>query len=210
MAAASCLDAAPRMKHAPCRFCRIYALVLLALAAVVGVVDAAQLGFGLSKFGGHAAITRVVALSTVTTLAPGVAGSALLVAFVVWAHPFSVPALQAELPRHLKRGLLVSLPGYFAAVVTAAGAGLGVAMLAFGVPWAACRDALGVLLPRDWLFGALGALVDAGLIVFLASRYLARLQAGRSSLPMKLVLAWTFGTGLRMSVGLLFSMLMPS
>jgi hypothetical protein len=32
---------------------------------------------------------------------------------------------------------------------------------------------------------------------------------GRSSLPMKLVLAWTFGTGLRITVGLIVSLLLP-
>jgi len=193
-----------------CRFCRIYAAAVVVLAALVGAGTAAQAGFGLTKFGGYDAIMRVVALSSVRSLGPGVAGSALLIAFVVWAHPLPPPRLVAELPRFLKRGMLVSLPGYLVAACVSLAAGMLVSRFAFSVTWSMGRLALGSLLPRDWLAGGIFALVDAGLIVVLAWRYLARLQAGRSSLPMKLVLAWTFGTGLRMTVGLILSMLLPS
>ena len=191
-----------------CRFCRLYAILVIAFAALVGAVMAAQTGFGLRKFGGYEYIPRVIVLSAARSLAPGVAGSALLVAFVVWAHPLSLEQLRAELPRLLRRALLVSAPGFAVAAVVIIAAGFLVCRAAFGVPWAVGRSALSFVWLRDWGFGLLGALVDAGLIVFLAWRYLARLQAGRSSLPMKLVIAWTFGTGLRMSVGLLLSLLL--
>jgi len=197
-------------KQDPCRFCRIYALGVAAFAALVGAVLVGQMGFGLRKFGGHEYIMRVVALSSVRSVAPGVAGSALLLAFVVWAHPLPAAQLQAELPRFLKRGLLLSLPGYVVAMAIAVGVALVVCHLLFGVPWAAGRVALGSLRPSDWVAGALSTLVDAGLIALLAWRYLPRLQLGRASLPMKLVIAWTFGTGLRMTVGLLLSMFLPA
>jgi hypothetical protein len=193
----------------PCRFCRIYAIAVVAFAALVGAVMAAQMGFGLRKLGGHEYIMRVVALSTARSLAPAIAGSALLLAFVVWAHPLPVQQLQTELPRFIKRGLLVTLPGYAIAAAIALCVGTLVSHVLFGVPWAAGREGAGFLLARDGLVGAISALTDAALICFLAWRYLPRLQAGRSSLPMKLVIAWTFGTGLRMTVGLLVSMLLP-
>jgi hypothetical protein len=183
---------------------------VVALAAFVGALLAGQAGLGLQKFGGAEYLMRVVILSVARSLAPGVTGSALLVAFVVWAHPLPVSQLQAELPRFIKRGLLVTLPGYAVALAVGVAVGLLVAGLAFGVPWDAGRSALGSILPTDLAAGALSALADAGLIVFLAWRYLARLQAGRSSLPMKLVLAWTFGTGLRITLGLVVSLLLPA
>jgi hypothetical protein len=138
-----------------------------------------------------------------------VAGSALLLAFVGWAHPLPLPQLRLELPRFVKRGLLLTLPGYALAALVVLGVGALVSHALFGVPWAGAKGAIGVLSPRDGLAGAISALTDAALICFLAWRYLPRLQAGGSSLPMKLVLAWTFGTGLRMTVGLLVSMLLP-
>jgi Permease MlaE len=193
-----------------CRFCRIYAIGVIAFAAFVGAVMAAQAGFGLQKFGGAEHIMRVVMLSGVRSLAPGVTGSALLVAFVVWAHPLPVPRLEVELPRLLKRAMLVSLPGYVAAVMVVPAVALLVSHLAFAVPWAAWGVALRMITTGDWAAGAFSAVADAALIVFLAWRYLARLQAGRSSLPMKLVLVWTFATGLRLTLGLLSTLFLPA
>lgn len=176
---------------------------------MAGALTAAQMGFGLRKFGGYEYIMRIVTLKSVAALAPGVTGSALLVAFIVWAHPLPPLQVQSDLPRLLKRAALVTLPGYAVAATVAIGVGLLVCHFAFGVDWGTGRQALAIVRLSDCAFGALAALVDAGLIVFLAWRYLVRLQAGRSSLPMKLVLAWTFGTGLRMTLGLLFSLLVP-
>lgn len=197
-------------KAASCRFCRLYAIGVVAFAALVGAVTAAQMACGLRKFGGYQHVMPVVALSTLRSLAPAVTGSALLVAFVVWAHRLRPAQLQADLPGLLKRALLVSLPGYLVAVATAIGAGLLVCGLGLGVSGQTATLALAYVTPSDAVVGALSALCDAGLVVFLAWRYLARLEAGGASLPMKLVLAWTFGTGLRMTVGLLVALLLPA
>lgn len=196
-------------KQDPCRFCRIYALGVVAFAALLGAVMAAQMGFGLRKFGGHEYIMRIVTLSGVGSLAPGATGSALLVAFVVWAHPLPVAQVKADLPRLLKRAMLVSLPGYLVAAMVVPGIALVISHFAFAVPWAAWSQALRIVTPGDWAAGAFSALFDAGLIVFLAWRYLARLQASPSSLPMKLVLVWTFATGLRLTLGVLSTLFLP-
>jgi hypothetical protein len=196
-------------KQDPCRFCRIYAIGVVAFATLIGAVMAMQSGFGLGKFGGYEYLMRVVTLSAVRSLAAAVTGSALLLAFVVWGHPLAVPQLHVELPRVLKRAMLVALPGYAVAAAIVVSVGLLVANLAFSVPWSFVRPALALVLLRDWAAGAISALADSGLIVFLAWRYLPRLQAGAASLPIKLVIAWTFGTGLRMTVGLLVSMFLP-
>jgi len=193
----------------PCRFCRLYAISVLAFAGLVGAVSAAQMGLGLRQLGGNEYIMPAIALNAVRTLAPGVTGSALLVAFVLWAHPLPLEQLRAELAPLLKRAMLISVPGYLVAALVIMTSGLLVGRVALGVTWSGSWPALHSVLPLDWGVGLLGALVDAGLIVFLAARYLPRLQAGRSSLPLKLVLAWSFGTGLRMSVGLALSLLLP-
>ena len=200
------------MKHADaCRFCRLYAIFVLAFAALVGAVSAAQMAFGLQQAGVSQFVVPALALNALRSLAPGVTGSALLVTFVVWAHPLPAAQLQAELPRFLKQALLISAPGYLVAALVILAAGLPVSAAVLRVPSSTILNAAWHLVsPRDGGVGLLGALLDAALIVFLAWRYLARLQAGRSSLPMKLVLAWTFGTGLRMSVGLLLSLLLPA
>lgn len=190
-----------------CRFCRLYAIGVVAFAGVVAVVHAA--GLALSKFAGHEHVMSVIVLNTVRSLAAAVTGSALLVALVVWAHPLPVPQMQADLPRVLKRGLLVSAPGYAVAVALITGLGSLLASMAFDVPMSLAARAPSTVLLTDWAAGALGALADSALLVFLAWRYLPRLQTGRSSLAMKLVIAWTFGTGLRMTVGLFVSMLVP-
>ncbi len=194
----------------PCRFCRIYAICVVAFAALVGAGTAFQFGLGLGKFGGHEYMMRVVVLSALRSLGPGVAGSALLIAFVVWAHPLPVAFLESELPRFLKRGALISGLGYVVAAAVSVALGLAVATLAFSVPWSLAWGAFRVVEPRDVGLGLFATLLDSALILFLAWRYLPRLQAGRASLPMKLILAWTFGTGLRLTVGLLGSMLLPS
>ena len=193
-----------------CRFCRVYAVVVLALAVVAGAGTAVQFGLGLGKFGGHEYMMRVVLLSAVRSLAPGVAGSALMIAYVVWAHPLGAAALQSELPRFLKRGMLVSGPGYVVAAVVAIGVGFLTAHFGFGVPWDLAKQSFAMLTRGDVAAGLMFTLLDAALIVFLASRYLPKLQASRQSLPMKLVLAWTFGTGLRLTVALLGSLILPS
>jgi hypothetical protein len=193
----------------PCRFCRIFALLVVAFAALVGAVMAAQTGFGLGKFGGHEYIMRVVTLSSVRSLAPGAVGSALLVAFVAWAHPLRVAQVEADLPRLLTRAMLIALPGYLIAVMVVPGVALVISHWAFGVPWNALREAIRFVRPGDCAAGAFSTLFDAGLIVFLAWRFLLRLQASPSSLPTKLVLVWTFATGLRLTLGVLSTLVLP-
>ena len=73
--------------------------------------------------------------------------------------------------------------------------------------YAASNPDLGSVAWRDLATGVLGALLDAALIVFLAWRYLARLQ-GRMSLPAKLIAVVTVTVGLRATVGLVLSTLL--
>jgi len=203
------VQCAPQMKADACRFCRLYAIWVVAFAALAGAVTAVQMAFGLQKFAGEEYVAGALALSAVRSLAPGVTGSALLLVFVLWAHPLSLQQLRADLPRLLRRALLITLPGYLVAAAVVIGTGLLLSRGVLGVGRSSSRPALGTVSLLDWGVGSAGALVDAGLIALLAWRYLPRLQAGRSSLPMKLVLAWTFGTGLRMTAGLLLSLLVP-
>ncbi|HEX2877837.1 MAG TPA: hypothetical protein VHP33_41595 [Polyangiaceae bacterium] len=172
-------------------------------------MTALQYGWGLGKFGGHEYMMRVVLLSALRSLGPGVAGSALLTAYVVWAAALPRARLEAELPRFLKRGLLVSGPGYVVAAAVAIAGGALVSYFGYGVSGSVVRGSVHVVGAADVGYGLYATLLDTALIVLLASRFLLRLQAGQRSLPMQLIIAWTFVTGLRLTVALLGSMLVP-
>jgi hypothetical protein len=161
------------------------------------------------RLGGSYYSSLVLVLSVVRSLAPAANGSALLLALVLWAHPLSPGQLQADLRRILTRALVVSGPGYVVGGVVAVAAGFAVAS-GFGQPWAKLKHGFGVAGPADFGFGLLATLLDAALIVFLAWRYLARLQAGRMSLPAKLIVVVTFSVGLRVTLALLVSILLSA
>jgi ABC-type transporter Mla maintaining outer membrane lipid asymmetry permease subunit MlaE len=192
----------------PCRFCRLYAASVVGFAVPMGAAIAAQFFVGLNKFGGEEYVPRALILSAVRGTGPAVSGSALLLALVLWAHPLPMAQVLAELRRVLLRGLLASLPGYLVAVVLASAAGFAVASAAFGQSWGIFRLGFGSVGWRDFGAGLLSTALDAGLGVFLAWRYLARLQGGRMSLPAKLVVVVTVTVGLRATVGLILSSLL--
>lgn len=141
--------------------------------------------------------------SFVRATAPAASGSALFLSLVLWAHPLALPALQADLKRILTRALLVAIPGY----ALAAGISLAVAYALLRVLASA---GFAPLLPRDFLVGAVAALVDAALCVFLASRFLARLRAARLSLPTTLVIVLTATVPLRAMIGLILASWLPA
>ena len=191
-----------------CRFCRIYAIALVGFAALVGAGTTLQFMLSVGdRLGGRDCSSLVLVLSVVRSLAPAASGSALLLALVLWAHPLTASQLQADLRRILTRALVVSAPGYAVGGIVAVAAGFAVAS-GFGQPWANLKRGFGVVGAADFGVGLLATLVDAALIVFLAWRYLARLQAGRMSLPAKLIVVVTFSVGLRVTVALLVSILL--
>jgi hypothetical protein len=194
----------------PCRFCRLYAIAVVGLAALVGAGTTLQYMLSVGeRFGGRDYSSLVLVLSVVRSLAPAASGSALLLALVLWAHPLLPSQLQADLRRILTRALVVSGPGYLIGGVVAIAAGFAVAS-GFGQPWATLKHGFSVVGAADFGVGLLATLVDAALIVFLAWRYLARLQAGRMSLPAKLIVVVTFSVGLRVTVALLLSILLSA
>lgn len=198
------------MKQDPCRFCRIYAIAVVGFAILVGAGTTLQYMLSIGeRFGGRDYSSLVLVLSVVRSLAPAASGSALLLALVLWAHPLLPNQLQADLRRILTRALVVSGPGYVIGGLVAIAAGFAVAS-GFGQPWAKLKHGFSVVGAADFGVGLLATLVDAALIVFLAWRYLARLQAGRMSLPAKLIVVVTFSVGLRVTVALLLSILLSA
>jgi hypothetical protein len=187
-----------------CRFCRLYAASVVGFALPLGAGLALQFMLGLTKFGGGEYLSRVLLLSAVRSAAAAVSGSALLLALVLWAHPLSLAEIRSDLRRILVRGLVVSLPGYAAAVGLALGAEFAVAA-GFGQPWVVFKVGFDILGWKDVGVGVVATLLDAALIVFLAWRYLERLQAARLSLPAKLIVVVTFSVALRATVGLVLS-----
>jgi len=197
-------------KRDPCRFCRIYAIAVVGFAVLIGVGTTLQYLLSVGdRFGASDYSSHVLVLSVVRSLAPAASGSALLLALVLWAHPLAPSQLQADLRRILTRALVVSGPGYAIAGVVAVASGFAVAR-GFGQPWAKLEHGFGVVGPADFGFGLLITLLDAALIIFLGWRYLARLQAGRMSLPAKLIVVVTFSVGLRATLALLVSILLSA
>ena len=197
-------------KPDPCRFCRIYAIAVAAFAAVIGALTTLQFVLSVgSKYGAGSYASSVLVLSVVRSLATAANGSALLLALVLWAHPLTAAQLAADLRRILTRALVVSGPGYVVAGVVAVAAGFAVAG-ALGQPWTQLKAGFAIATARDFGMGLLATLVDTALIVFLAWRYLARLQAGGTSLPAKLIVVVSFSVGLRATAGLLVSMLLSA
>lgn len=186
-----------------CRFCRLYAVSVIAFASLIGVVTTVQ--FALAAREKH--VSQFLFRDTLHTLAPAASGSALLLALVLWAHPLSLRDLQSDQPRILRRAAAVALPGYMVAALTAAVAS---AMVLLGVFGQAAAFAPSVVTWRDFGAGGIATVTDTLLILFLAHRYLGRLQAGGMSLPAKLIIVVTVTVGLRASVGLVVSSLAPS
>lgn len=197
-------------KSDSCRFCRIYAVGLGAFAVLIGTGTMLQFMLSVDdRYGARAFAAIVLVLNVVRSLAPAASGSALLLALVLWAHPLPPGALQLDLRRVLTRALILSGPGYLVGGIVAVAAGFAVAS-SFGLPWATLQLGFGAVGPADFAVGLLATLVDAALIVFLAWRYLHRLQAARMSLPAKLIVVVTFSVGLRVTVALLLSALLSA
>jgi len=195
------------MKSDRCRFCRLYAWSVLAFGALVGGVTALQLMFSAARNLRFYA-SQLLAHGAARSGAAAACGSGLLLALVLWAHPLREPELREDLRRILRRALAVCAPGYLLALVAALAAAFPVAALGLGQTAELFFRGLGVIGWRDLAVGGCGTLLDTLLILFLARRYAARLQAGRMSLPEKLIVVVTVTVPLRATLGLIFSTLL--
>jgi hypothetical protein len=185
-----------------CRFCKLYATALVAIAGFLGALQAVQFSVGLREFGGLDHVWRVVMLSAARSHAPAANGSALLLAFLLWSNRLPPPTLLLELPSKLKRGMLLSLLGYPAALLLLVLTSLPVATLFFGAPLSAFSSALSSLGPGDFAVGYVSTLVDALVIVLVSWRALPALHRSRLSLPAKIGVAWAVLFVIRSLVGL--------
>lgn len=197
------------MKPDPCRFCRLFAVSLLAAAVVLGALLGLQLSLEPAHL--HASGSRpvIVLLSALRALSPAANGSALVIALVLWAHPLTLPAFAQELPRISQRAAIVSLPGFLVAFLVSAAVCSGIHALASGTPASEFIAALPGISAISVGCGLLSALADAGLVLLLAWRFLGRIKASRVSLPAMLVLAWTVTFPLRVMLGLVLESLLP-
>lgn len=193
------------MKDDPCRFCRLYALSLVPIAALLGAMMTWQTSLllpGAARSGQSYMLVRLL-----HSVAPASSGSALMIALVLWVHPLTLPAMERELLRILKRAALVSIPGFVVAALVSwlVSRALGPSLL--DIP----ATAFSAQALRAWNigFGALATLADAALVLFAAWRFLPRVQAMRLSLPGKLALSWTVLFPLRAFVGLVLQENLP-
>jgi hypothetical protein len=185
-----------------CRFCKLYATALIAIASFLGVLQTVQFSVGLHKLGGLEYVWRVVLLSAARSNAPAANGSALLLALLLWSYRLSPQALATELPSKLKRGMLLSLVGYPVALLLLLLTSLPVGTVLFGAPLGTFWSALRSLRPSDWAIGYVSALVDALVIVLISWRALPALHRSKLSLPAKIAVAWAVLFVIRSMVGL--------
>jgi hypothetical protein len=185
-----------------CRFCKLYAIALVGIACFLGALQTLQFAVSLSELAGVELAWRLLLLSALRSIAPAANGTALLLALLIWSQLVSPAALALELPGKLKRGLLLSLLGYPAAVLLVAAVSLLIATSFFAMPLDALPRALRVVKLGDVGIGYLSALVDALVISFVAWRGLPALHAGKLSLPAKIAVALPVLFVLRALVGL--------
>lgn len=190
----------------PCRFCRIYAIAVPSIAMLIGAVTALQF-MALAGSGLRTRASQFVFHDGLRTLAPAASGSALLLALVLWAHPLTPRRIEEDQRRILRRAAAVALPGYLVAAFASTLAGLLVLLGPFGQEPAMIGLGWGIVTWRDVWIGGGTAFADTLLILFLANRYLVRLQANGPSLPAKLIAVVTVSVGLRATVGLIWSSL---
>lgn len=176
------------------RFYRYYARSVPAFAALIGAWTCLQ--YLLEP---RVGLQAPLLSSLLCASAPAASGTALLLALVLSAQPLSLRAESRELLRIARPALLVTVPGYLLAALVATLAAWVVATAwGFGFPLVGVRSSL-------LAHGALAALLDATLIVLLAWRFLARLQASRLSLPARLIIVLTVTVPLRATVALIFA-----
>lgn len=190
------------MSNDGCRFCKLYAIALAAIACFLGAVQTVQFAVGLAKFGGQEYLWRVALLAALRSYGPAVNGSALLLALLIWSQSLTPGALTLELPGKLKRGLLLSLLGYPAAVLLLLGVSLPIAAGVFAMPLGMLPAALRLVTAGDIALGYLSALVDALVICFVAWRGLPALHRTRLSLPARIAVAWPVLFVIRSVIGL--------
>jgi len=195
------------MNEDRCRFCKLYAAALPALALPIGVALTVQCYLSLRTYDGVSLVWRLVLLSALRSTGPAINGTALLLALLLWAHPLPVAVLAEQLPRILKRGLLVSAPGVVVAALVILGASFVTGLALFGLPAGYVKTATEAVNRSDFAACLLATLADALLVTLLAWRALVPLQKKGFSLPAKLAIALPVTFVLRSLVGLLLPVL---
>jgi hypothetical protein len=193
------------VKQNPGRFLRPYALSLLPVSVLLGLLLTWQAAFLAEP--GRGVTSGAVLVSLLRSVAPAASGSAVLLALVLWAHPLPPSSVQAELPDILKLIGVVCLPGLLVAALLSWAASWSLGAKLLELPASAFSAA--ALSRADVAFALLATLVDAAVIAFAAFRGLFRMQAARFSLPAKLVLSLTVLFPVRSVVGLVLESLLP-
>jgi hypothetical protein len=199
------------MKDDPCRFCRLYGLSLVPIAALLGALLTWQTAFAL----GHSELllpprqleASEMWVRLLHAVAPASSGSALMIALVLWLHPLAASVVGLELPRVLKRAALISIPGFMLAALLSAAVSAALGMGPLDIP--ARAFSVSGLRPWNVGFGVVATLADAALVLLAAWRFVPRVQAMRLSLPAKLALSWTVLFPLRALVGLVLQANLP-
>lgn len=187
------------------RFWWSYAIGLVVITALLSAVSA----FAYLAEGARRGADSLLLVSLLRSSAPTAAGTALLLAFALWAEALSPASLVQRLDGGLRRALSVALPGYAVAVGVACGVCFAVATAL--LPPSADRfgDWLGDVTRRDVVAGLAFTLLDSALIALLARRYAVRLRSTPLSLPAKLIVIVTVTVPLRVTVALLSAPFLP-
>lgn len=172
------------------RLLSLQSLIATTFSVVVGIINTAQFSFGLAKFGGLEYAPRVLILSVVRVMGPGVSTAAALYALVVWTHELDPSAIRLQLRRSAPWTIgLILLIDPLATIVAIASGNL-ISHWVYGVPWDLIRSSHRILTLHDVTAAGL-ALVESTVLTCVFCWFALPVMRRRSwSLLQKLGATW--------------------
>ncbi len=187
------------------RFWSSYVASLVVLTTLISAVSS----YAYLAEGPRVGAERLLLVSSLRSSAPMAAGSALLLALVLWAEALTPARLAQQLEHGLKRALSLALPGYLSAAAVALGVCFAMALALLAPRSGRFGDWLADLSRSDVTAGLAFTLFDSALIGVLAWRYAVRLRAMPMSLPAKLIVVVTVTVPLRATLAFVAAPFLP-
>lgn len=146
------------------RLSRIFLVASVGLAALAGSVTVLSAGFGLRKFGGFEYVPRILALSSVREIGPGVSASAALLTLLIWTHGTDAAAVRSNLVRVFPQVVFLVIPGAALTTLSSLAAGFLVGHWVYGVPWETIVASLGIVSAGDAPAAGAALVLDGALV----------------------------------------------
>lgn len=175
----------------PPEFVGVYAAWLTTLTTLAAILETVTMGIGLSKFGGHEYIPRVMVLRTVRELSVGIVVAAAVFSWIWCTHRWTPASVRASFRVVGLRALIVMPIAYVLACTATLAISSVITFALYGLP------------PRDFAFaasktvdavdvgiGMFSMLTQALLVLTIAWFVMPRLATVSWGLRWKLIAAW--------------------